>query len=216
VVLMERTLILVVTHRGLSDDTAESIDRTRCPSVIKVKGLADIVKARCVAFDQALASIAHVPEIDTVLCIDDDMVFSPEDAAGVVRLSRELGECVSALACSEKGVLNVRPFPGELSQHHPRHVPKQLWLTGLAFMAVPRRVLEALEPTLPKAGGTRLWTGTGLHPSLPDEWTREDFWFCLSVGGVVSAPLAVGHLKPQVLKPDPASVARVQSYRPPN
>lgn len=209
---MHRALILCVTHRGLSDDTAECVQRSACPSVIKAKGLADVVFARCVGFDQALAAIQGT-EIDTVLLVDDDMVFSAEDCAGVVGMSRQLGVPVSALACSADGKLNVKPYEAErLVRLGPPAASIQLWLTGLAFMAVPRALLELKADDMPKLSGVRQWTGTGEHPAFPGEWTREDFWFCLNMGGVVVAPIGVGHIKPRVLRPDAMSIAHVQGY----
>lgn len=203
---MQKTLILVVTHRGVSPETRSCIEALQCPSKLEITGNANICKARSIAFDQALAATEGTP-IDTLLCIDDDMVFSRENAQRVVDRSRVANWPVSAVAVTRDGVLAAVPVPPMPSQ------PRKLWYTGLAFMAVPRQLLvtvgNVLEARKERLDGIRPWCLTGEHPFFPGRWTGEDFWFCAHFGGVELAPIGVGHLKWMPLVPDETSIAAI-------
>lgn len=199
---MKNTLILIPTHRGLSQDTQECVDRLGCPSKIILRNCANVCKARSIAFERALEGTAGTP-IDTVLCIDDDMVFEPKDAFDLVRMSRLEKSIVSACAVTAEGRLAAR------------QMANGRWLTGLAFTAVPLELLRSAvqyrrdePPALLRSevGGIRPWCLTGPHPDLPGEWVGEDWWFCLHFGGVLLAPLGVGHVKPVALYPEQSVV----------
>lgn len=193
---MERTLLLLVTHRGLSDETRACIERLRCPNKIEVRGLANVCKARSYAFDQAVAHLDGT-DVDTVLCLDDDMTFDVAAVARLVELSRRTGELVSGAAVTRDGVLAARPWNDGR------------WLTGLACMAIPRARLDALAAELEPVGTIRPWCLTGAHPEIPGEWVGEDLWFCLRFGGALLAPVAIGHLKFMPLVPDEDTLARI-------
>jgi hypothetical protein len=219
---MEKTLILVPTHRGISPETAECIGALKCPSIIRVRGRADVVKARCEAFDAAIEHTQGTP-IDTVLCLDDDMVFQPPAALELVAISRRLNEPVSGVALTENGVISAMPWrPNSFTlSDRPR------WLTGLACMAVPIERLRKLAKQLDDARegrtlgapapsmahwasasafppGIRRWCDSGEHPERPGEWTSEDLWFCLQFAGVLLAGVGFGHLKWVPLYPEDA------------
>lgn len=205
---MRNTLILVVSHRGISPETRACLDALECPSRIVLDGNANICKARSIAFDQALAATEGTP-IDTVLCVDDDMVFPPAAAQRLVDLSRAAAWPVSAIAVKQDGGLAAWPAAAQDLKEPQR----KLWFTGLAFMAVPRRALvevaEELDQDAEKLEGIRQWCLTGEHPFFPGRWTGEDAWFCSHFGGVELAPIAVGHLKWIALWPEDATVAAV-------
>lgn len=216
---MEKTLILVVTHRGVSPETRTCIEALECPSKLELGGNANICKARSIAFDQALAATEGTP-IDTVLCIDDDMVFKREDAQRLVDLSRAARWPTSAIALTKDGMIAGRPAaeppPEQVTLIDPQGRParrRQLWYTGLAFMAVPRAALvevaAGLDEEAPRLDGIRPWCLTGEHPFFPEQWTGEDVWFCSHFGGVELAPIGVGHLKWIPLWPDEATIAAV-------
>jgi hypothetical protein len=213
---MEKTLILVPTHRGISPETAECIGALKCPSIIRVRGRADVVKARCEAFDAAIEHTQGTP-IDTVLCLDDDMVFPPAAALELVAISRRLNEPVSGVALTENGVISAMPWKpnGFTVTDRPR------WLTGLACMALPLERLRQLARQLddaregrrlggPEQGqarfppGLRRWCDSGEHPARVGEWTSEDLWFCLQWHGVLLAGVGFGHLKRVPLYPEEA------------
>jgi hypothetical protein len=207
---MEKTLVLIVTHRGVSYDTEKclrSLVLNGCSSRVDLLGLSNLAKARSQAFDQALALTEGTP-IDTVLCIDDDMVFEPEQARAVVELSRRKGELVSGICMSSGGVLCARPGAVQGADGATR------WLTGFGFLAVPRSELVRVAPALPVLGGLRVWCQTGEHPHFPGEWIGEDLWFSSHFGGALMAPLPIGHLKTQELRPNAEQVRAVMGYVP--
>lgn len=185
---MQRTLILVVTHRGLSDETYECILKTGCPSICKVKGQACIDRARSIAFDQAFDAFRMEPSLDVLLCIDDDMIFEPSDAQRLVDMARSSGRPVAARAVNSHGELAARPHGA-------------WYVTGLAFIAFPKQRFVELGQGLPRLGGIREWCHTGRHPEFPDQWIGEDYWLCAAFGGVALAPFGVGHMKPAILRP---------------
>lgn len=207
---MKNTLILVTTHRGLSDPTAQSIMNLGTDQIAIVKGEACIDRARSMAFDQAFAAFDHLPHVDTLLAVDDDMVFDPGNALALVNESRTLGRPVSARYVGKGGTLCAHPNP-----HAPGY-----WFTGLGFMAIPVASMRAVAGVLPRLGGIRVWCRTGAIPEYPDRWAGEDMHFCRHFHGnlmvrlpdgsadyhrgvALSSSVAVGHLKDMVLRPKP-------------
>jgi hypothetical protein len=203
---MERTLILIVTHRGVSYETEKCLRALDCPSRIDLLGLSNLAKARSAAFDQALRAVELAPSIDTVLCVDDDMIFEPEQAKAVVELSRREAALVSGIALSTAEILCARPLPKRIIGS------QQKWVSGFGFLAVPVAELVRVAPRLPVCGGLRVWCQTGEHPEYPGEWIGEDFWFCSHFGGVIMAPIAVGHQKPLELRATREQVHAVMYY----
>lgn len=205
---MDKVLVLVVTHRGIAHETNESIRRLNCPSQLVLKGSADQSKARSQAFDKALAATEGTG-IHTILAIDDDMIFDPGAVLQLVDTSREKNEPVSGVAVQESGQLCARPLnqlvliPGDPVR----------WLTGLAFMAIPRERMVKLQPRVAKTAGITEWCRSGPHPDFPREWLPNDFWFCWHWGGVLLAPIAVGHLKMVPLWPEEAAVRELTEYQ---
>jgi hypothetical protein len=210
---MRNTLILTVTHRGLSDETYESIIKTDCRSVLKIKGQACIDRARSIGFDKALQAFRALddarnsdphgpvadPDNDVLLCVDDDMVFSPHDAQNLVDHCRKTKHPVSALAVNSHGELTHKPWP---SLVRSEAIQTDRYATGLAFMAVPRRPFERIAETLPKCGDIRVWCLTGPNPTFPGQWIGEDYAFCQLWAGVHLLPsVQVGHVKSTVLYP---------------
>lgn len=206
---MDRVCIVVVTHRGLCDETQESIAALKCPSIIKLKGVSNLAKGRSVAFEQALQATEGTA-IDTILAIDDDMVFHAKDIVDLVDHSRQTGELCTGVALSQEGKLTARPLePLVIIPGAPLR-----WLTGLASMAIPRHRMVRVRDSLPVVGGIVEWCQTGEHASYPGEWFPEDFWFCHHFGGVVLLPVAIGHIKPMPLWPDERMLREIMGYRP--
>src|SRR5262245_29256230 len=188
---MKNTCILIVTKDGLEPKTMLSVMALQCPNLIVLDGCSNLCKARSEAFDVVLSSAA--PHFDTILCVDDDMVFEISDATRIIEHSRRLNEPVSA--CAVTG--DARPAAVAY---------KDKTLTGLAFMAIPvERLRNAQMKLLPLRSGSRTitpWCLTGERPELPGVWLGEDYWFCLHFGGVqLDSNTRVGHIKPQVLYP---------------
>lgn len=199
---MKNTLILATSHRGLSDETYECIMATECPNVLKVKGIACVDRARCIAFDRALAALAlpQATDIDMVLAVDDDMVFSAVDAQRLCDAARLARHPTSARYCTRSGATaGTKLEPGKNGA--PLTAIQERWAFGLGFMAIPRVSLERVAPTLPRVAELRMWAQNGAHPLWPGKWISEDIWFCTHFGGVELAPIDVGHLKTVVLYP---------------
>lgn len=205
---MQNTVILLVTHRGLRDETTESIERLKCPSVVKILGCPDQSKARSMGVEQALDGIAGTA-IDTILLIDDDMVFDAVSVEKLVSESRRTGEPCSGVAMTKDGKLCARPLrqlvitPGSPTR----------WLTGLGCLAVPRALLQRLRNRLPSVAGITQWCRSGQHPDYPGEWFPNDFWFCHHFGGVLLLPVPFGHVKSMPIWPDERTLREVMRYR---
>jgi len=199
---MKNTIILVTSHRGLSDETYECVMATECPNILKVKGIACVDRARCIAFDRVMAAFAmpEARDIDMVLAVDDDMVFTAGDAKRLVDIARGSGHPTTARYCTRSGATAGTPLkPGEGGASLV--AVRERWAFGLGFMAIPRASLEKVAPSLPRVAELRMWAQNGAHPLWPGKWISEDIWFCTHFGGVEMAPIDVGHLKTVVLYP---------------
>jgi hypothetical protein len=209
---MQKTLIVIVTHRTICQETSDSVAALQCPSVLIVRGIPDQSKARSLAFDKALeaTAVGKATCIDTILALDDDMVFGSQVIQSLVDHSRETQHCCSTVAVNAEGKLCARPLPQlVLVPGNPT-----LWLTGLACMAIPRTRMARIQERLPVTAGIHEWCRSGAHPDYPDEWLPNDFWFCQLWQGVLLLPLAVGHMKPTAIWPDERMVREVCHYRP--
>jgi hypothetical protein len=206
---MQRTVIVLVTHRGLKEETGEAVAKLGCPSVVKIRGCPDQSKGRSMAIDAALDQTEDT-KIDTVLLLDDDMVFQASDVLELVEHSRRTTECCSGVYLTADGKLCARPcrdlvvVPG---------APLR-WLTGLGCLAVPRDLLARVRECLPKTAGITHWCRSGPHPDFPGEWFPNDFWFCHHFRGVLLLPLAFGHLKTVPIWPDERMLRECCNYRP--
>lgn len=208
---MQKTVILLVTHRGLVDEAAESVAKLHCPSVIRLKGIPDQSKARSMGMDLAFDKTEGT-EIDTVLLLDDDVVFEPKVVLDLVAHSRRTGECCSGVLITAGGQLCARPYPQLVRV--PGAPATMRWLTGLGCLAVPRARLAKIRDKLPKTAGITHWSRSGPHPDYPGEWFPNDFWFCHHFGGVLLFPLAFGHLKTVPILPDERMLRECCNYRP--
>lgn len=90
---------------------------------------------------------------DVFLMVDDDMVFTSQDADRLVTLCRSGYDIISApVPTHNGGTIACRPSVNDFSGDHP--LPMEY--VGAAFMAVHRRVIDAVIQTVPLC-----------HPSLP-------------------------------------------------
>jgi hypothetical protein len=206
---MQKTAIVIVTHRGCSDDTYECVTACKPAAVLKIKGIAYVDRARNYAFDRTLetfeAADASGIDIDMALMVDDDMFFDPTTVQRLVDNARASQHPRSARYITESGTLAGAPYPGSPLR----------WAYGFGCMAIPRRSLERVAPTLPRLGDMRLWVQTGAHPVWPDCWIGEDFWFATHFDGVDLDNFAtVGHQKQLILYPaGPNGGVRVASNK---
>lgn len=199
---MKRTLVLLLTYRGAAEDTRLSLEALQRSGARSwgLKGTADVALGRSWLLSEALR-ISAGTDIDTFLCIDDDMVFHVEDAEALVGASRESGDLVSGIYGTSKASAALTKWRNGR------------WLTGMGFMAVPVARLREKEHELPMLADNNppvtAWAQSGLHPAYGGRWTCEDYWFCLHWDGVRVAPVGVGHLKTIAIWPDEESIAAI-------
>lgn len=212
---MKSTIVLCTTHRGMSDETYESVVNSQPVAIMKHKGSACIDIARSVSFDQAVNAL-NAPTcagVDMILNVDDDMVFSPQHAQMVVDEARKRQHPVSArYATITRKVAAMRSPLG--FEKYP------LPFTGLGFLAIPKACLlfvaEQLDATEGgRIGNVRAWCRTGEVPAFPGAWSPEDLWFCNHFGGVhLSETVTVGHMKTFAIVPkEDASLIVVPGQR---
>lgn len=193
---MQKTIIVITTHRGVSDDTYECAVACQPAMMLKCKGVVIIERARNRAFDLTLKAFEQADAagvaVDSALFLDDDMVAAKtSDLQRLVDTARATGHPRSARYVTASGALAGHPYPGS-----------NRWGFGLGCMAVPRACLERVAPTLPTLAGDRLWCQVGAHPTWPDAYVGEDLWWCAHFGGVDLDPIiSVGHLKTVALFP---------------
>lgn len=203
---MKNTVVLLSTNRGIFDKTQTCLD------LLAVEGVSDVLVQKgspCVALARNLALYsacqylrAHA-EVDTVLMVDDDMLFNVEQAHAVVDHSRLTGVPASAMyATLLTTIAGVR---------YSKTDDDERWLMGLGFIAIPRKLLLWLESESelfhyykqPYREFTWACAENGV-------WMAEDFRLTIRLGGVHLLPIAVGHLKIIPIYPDTRMVQRIK------
>lgn len=136
------------THRAimavLTSDPEKRLGWRELPA-----GEAGLLRARNVAVSHWYTATAD----DVFLMVDDDIVFTPEDAERLVTKCREGYDVIAAAyPVRDGGHLAVRALPGAdraTVAFGPGTEPVEMRHVGTGFFAVHRRVLDALIPTLP-------------------------------------------------------------------
>ena len=211
---MKRTLVLCVSWKGPIEQTAKVLSKLRGAgaAVIIYTGMADVSLARSRGITIALEAIDNMPEPqpDTILMLDDDVEPTVGDAATLIAVSRVLKRPVSGCY----GMTNGKLAAGA----HPLRPDR--FLTGLGFIAVPVAALEDLSERLPVAKHGEDYFHpfccTGFHPetlaspAAHQLWVSEDYWLCLSLGGVELAPIPANHWKLSRIVPSVDSLSHVE------
>ncbi len=117
---------------------------------------------------------------DVALFIDDDIVFDPRDADHLVDLCRDGHDIiVGAYPVHDGSHLAIRSLPDtpETLAFGPEQPPVEIMYGATGFMAMHRRVLDALIPTLRLQHADQPWSYYPLFPFLevenPDTGTHE-------------------------------------------
>lgn len=202
---MKNTVIVVSTNRQIFEKTAVCIDRLTAAGarVLIQRGSACVAAARNIALSGACEYLRAHENVDTVLMVDDDMLFTLEHAVSVVAAARFNGVATSAMYATLVTTLAAMRLPRAASE-------TQRWLTGLGFIAVPRALLLALEASSETFSfykqPFREFTWACVEDGL---WMSEDFRLTKRLGGAHLLPVAVGHLKTLPLYPDPHTIRAI-------
>lgn len=213
---MKNTLIVTVSNREPVREFQTTVDELRRLGALyqKAPGWSDIAQARAVALSISCNILRDRPDRDVLLCIDDDMCMQPETAQDLVNVARLSGEaCSGVYAAAEhdgqSGTIAGRRMTAPELERTGK--PGNRWLMGMGCMAIPAALLLKVEqesrPFQLRGQTLREMTWSAVEGA---EWCSEDYRFCLRLGGVRVLPLAVGHKKPYVLWPDPATLDEIR------
>lgn len=157
------TSIIPVVFRSVSLPTHKSIVQLLTHDPEKklgwrhlIAGEAGLFRARNIAISTWYTATAD----DVFLMVDDDIVFTPEDAEHLVTMCREGHDVIAAAyAVRDGGHLAIRQLPGDPDTitFGPGTEPREVRHAGTGFFAVHRRVLDALIPTLPLVHAATEW-----------------------------------------------------------
>lgn len=187
---MKDILIVVSTNRGINRQTEECINAVvERAEILKQMGTSDVALARNIALTLACRALRQHKNLETVLMVDDDMTFDKDDAYRVVKMCKEQDVPVAGAFITQRGALAAKPFS------------KTRWQTGLAFIAIPRGLILALDDkskivNVPEPTSVFTWSG-----EQDGEWVPEDYRLCRRLGGVKILPVSIGHLKMTALYP---------------
>lgn len=124
---------------------------------------------------------------DVFLMVDDDIAFSPADAERIADQCRNGHDIIcGAYPVHDGGHLACRFLPGTGEVHFgPDAPPLEIEYAATGFMAVHRRVIDALVASLPLCHADQPWSFCPLfqtmlipHPTAGHEWISEDWGFC--------------------------------------
>jgi hypothetical protein len=124
---------------------------------------------------------------DVFLMVDDDIVFDPSDAEGLIKLCRDGYDIVGgAYPVRDASHLALRVNDSREVRFGPDEPPSEVDYIGTGFMAVHRRVLDAMVPTLPVCHGNSVNAFWPLFDFsvVEDElaggyaYLTEDYTFC--------------------------------------
>lgn len=202
---MQKTLILCSHSRPIQERTLQSVSDcvARGAAFLTQAGITDVTLARNLALSGALRASA---DQDVILMVDDDMVFTADDAEQLVTHARETNVAASAMYGTTMGTLAATRLKTASGA--------QRWATGLGLLAIPVALLTELAARSAQFDfeGSKSWGFTWSLASGGNYWS-EDFTLCRRLGGVHLLPIAVGHLKTIPIYPDDETVACVRDGR---
>ena len=226
---MNRTIVVLSRNRPIQDRTRQCIDAMMRAGAayLEQTGCADVALARCDALTQACNSLRQLnersaravppagihpaaeatwkppPPRDTVLMVDDDMVFSNDQAQALIDCSRETGVAVSAVYATLATTVAATRIAGT-----------DRWLSGLGLIAIPAgRLFELEHESETFAIKERSYVAFTWCGPEKNAWYSEDYRLCQRLGGVYLLPIAVGHLKVLPIYPDDETIAAIREDR---
>jgi hypothetical protein len=186
------TTLILMTFRSISMPTHRAVTELLNRDRENVRGWrsmdgseAGLLRARNIAASRFWADTAD----DVFLMIDDDQMFLPEHAEHLVDQCRDGYDIIAgAYPVRDGGHLACRVIDGEDTEiaFGPGLPPREMRHVGTGFMAVHRRVLDKLIPTLPLCHANQPWAFWPLFDFrvVPDAGSggfnhlSEDYNFC--------------------------------------
>lgn len=210
---MKSVLLVYSSNRNLPPEFEASLLASigAGVGVAKWEGASDVVFARNISLSKASeALLNNLKRFDTLLMVDDDIVWSVEQAQALVDHTRKTGRPASGCYVMKDGRVAA-------------HFDGNGWQVGLGFLAIPSRLvldMYASSRRFRDANGNpaREFTKSGVEGDNPEEgeWKGEDYWLTRRLGGVDLLPIAVGHIKPIVLYPSPNKLVEfIQRFQAP-
>jgi hypothetical protein len=211
---LKQTIVLQVSYRRPCEETDECIANLRKAGALlhQEKGYSAPGFGRSQSLTTVLDGAIKEWGVEAlakrvVLLVDDDATFRVSDALELVTHTGETGRCASGVAANANGFIAAFRSDG------------MEWEVGMHFAAVRLDKVHELSKRLPRlrgsrAGGLFPFFCEGVHPSVPDRWTPEDFWFCREMGGFDLLPIGVGHIKQWPLYPDQKTLDAIRNGTP--
>lgn len=185
----QRAAMLLCAYRSVNAETMTAIFAVCAGNEVgyrlRVKtGDALISRSRSI-----IVTAWHRETNDSVcLIIDDDITFSPQDADHIIELCNNGHDViVGAYPVHNGGHMACRFMPG-VSQYQigPDQPPMEIVYGGTGFMAIHRRVIDALVADMPLCHTDQPWSFFNLFPTMvvenPDagghELLSEDWGLC--------------------------------------
>ncbi len=214
---MKSTIVLCSHNRPIQEATRAIFGEltTRGAAYISQSGSSDVTLARNLALTGACQGFRQLnqspgvldgtrPPFDTLLMVDDDMVFTVDQAQELVNYTRAHAMPASAMYATAHGMLAAHRLKTPVGE-------KQLWLTGLGLLAIPSWRLLELEKVSERFHLKEKTHVAFTSSSVRDgRWFSEDYEFTTRLGGVHLLPMAAGHLKTIPIYPDDVSVAAIR------
>lgn len=181
--------LLLCSYRDVTAQTMQAVMQTVQDSggawrVTIKNGDADIGRSRAIIATTWYRETAD----DVFLMVDADITFTRADADHVAELCRQGFDIVAGAYPVHNGEhLSLRCLPGQDSvSFGPDQPPLEVMYAATGFMAVHRRVIDALVEELPLCHAFESWSFYPLfqQPVIEDEyvggWARlsEDWGFC--------------------------------------
>lgn len=225
---MRSTIVVCSYNRPIQEQTRAVIAALTSSGAayIPQTGSADVTLARnwaltgaCVGLRKLNSTLAEArktsqagkgtrADFDTILMVDDDMLFEVDQAQELINYTRAHAVAASALYATMNGGVAGIPIATPIGE-------TQRWLTGLGLLAIPSWALLKLEEASERfqtLDGTKVAFTSSICRG--GKWFSEDFELCHRLGGVHLLPIAVGHLKTIPIYPDDETVRRVREGLP--
>lgn len=177
--------ILMAVWRGMENRTLDCVLRTIRPRAGFPRGygfrLADNDALISRARGRVVADWYRNENSDVFLMVDGDMTFNPADADRLVELCRNGHDIIGGAYAVRSGThLSSRPIGNTTIAFTPDAQPVEVDYVATGFMAVHRRVIEALRRVSPISHPHMEWAyWTFFTPFVKDnEELSEDWAFC--------------------------------------